>query len=503
MSERSIIVIGAGIAGLSAGCYGRMNGYDVRVFEQDERPGGLCTSWERGGYTIHGNMAFLGGSGPGTAFHKIWQELGVIPKIRMIDYDYFAVFEGRNGQTFFAHTNIDRLEKHMKDLAPEDGKQIDELIAGVRTFASYAMPIDKAPELLGPADMLRLILTRLPLLRALNRWKKITIKDFAHRFKNPLLRDSFLEFRLMFSDDLPMALILMMLAWSHRNSCGYPVGGAIPFVRSIEERFAELGGEISYHARISKILTKDGRAVGVRSTEGTEYFADTIISTADGGTTIFEWLDGRYINDKIRRNYDRLPITSTGLLVSLGVNRTFPGVPTSAAGFIYWLDEPVMIGGREFTSLRPMIYNFDPTLAPPGKTLMRVLLPTDYEYWSALGQTSERYKAEKEAAAQTVISLLDRRYAGLASHIEMWDVATPLTFERYTGNRRGSSIGWDLTPQTFMMPMSKTLPGLQNFYLAGQWVTPGGGLPMVALSGRNVIQLICRRDKRPFAPPAA
>jgi phytoene dehydrogenase-like protein len=499
MNEKSIIIIGAGLAGLSAGCYARMNGYDVRVFEQDARPGGLCTSWERGGYTIHGNLAFLGGSGPGTDLYKIWQELGVVPKVRMIDYDYFAVFEGRDGKIFYVFTDIDRLEEHMKDLAPEDRKLIDEFIGGVRTFARYQMPVEKAPELLGPADMLRLMLTRFPFLRAIKKWKKVTIKDFAKRFQNPLLRDSFLEFRLCFTDDLAMPLILMSLAWSHLNSCGYPVGGAVPFVRSIEDRLIELGGHILYKTRISKILVKDDQAVGVRSADGDEHFAQTIVSAADGWTTIFDWLDGHYVNDKIRQNYERLPITSTGLLVSLGISRTFPEVHTSAAGFIYWLDQAVMIGGREFTSLRPMIYNFDPTLAPPGKTLMRVLLPTDYEYWSDFGRTSERYKAEKEAVAQTVISLLDRRYPGLSGHVEMWDVATPLTFERYTGNRKGSFIGWDLTPQTFMMPMNKTLPGLGNFYLAGHWVAPGGGVPMAALSGRNVVQIICRRDHRPFA----
>lgn len=499
MSERSIIIIGAGIGGLAAGCYARMNGYDVQVFEQDARPGGLCTSWERGGYTIHGNVAFLAGSGPGTAFHKIWKELGVIPSIKMIDYDHFAVFEGQDGKIFYAHTNIDHLEEHMKDLAPEDKSVIDEFISAARTLARYQMPIEKAPELLGPADMVRLLLTRFPLVRTLNKWKKITIKDFAHRFKNSLLRDSFLEFRLMFTDDLPVALILMALAWSHHNSCGYPVGGAVPLVKAIEKRLVDLGAKIRYKARIAKIIVRDGRAVGVRTSDGDDHFAGAIVSAADGRTSIYDWLEGRYLDDKTRGYYDRLPVSSTALFVSLGVNRTFPDFPASAAGFIFWLDKPVCIGGRTHTSLRPMIYNFDPTLASPGKTLIRVLLPSDYEYWLSLAQTAERYKAEKETASQTVISLLDRRYPGLASCIEMWDVATPLTFERYTGNWRGSFIGWDLTPKTFMMPMSKTLPGLQNFYMAGQWVAPGGGLPLVALSGRNVVQLICRRDKKPFS----
>lgn len=498
MNDRSIIIIGAGIAGLSAGCYASMNGYDVRVFEQDTRPGGLCTSWERGGYTIHGNMAFLGGSGPGTAFHKVWKELGVIPSIKMMDYDYFAVFEGKGGRMFYAHTDIDRLDRHMKELAPEDKNLIDEFISGIRVFARYQLPVEKTPELLGPVDMIRLLLSRFPLLRALKKWKKITIKDFAHRFRNPVLRDSFLEFRLMFTDELPAALILMALAWSHRNSCGYPIGGSVPFVRAIEDRLVGLGGNILYNTRIVKILVRDGRAVGVRCADGDEFLAETVISAADGRATIYDWLEGRYLNDKITGYYERLPVSSTALFVSLGVNRTFPDVPASAAGFVFWLDEPATIGGRTHTSLRPMIYNFDPTLAPSGRTLMRVLLPDDYEYWRSLAQTPERYKAEKETAARTVISLLDRRYPGLASCVEMWDVATPLTFERYTGNRRGSFIGWDLTPETFMMPMNKTLPGLRNFYLAGQWVTPGGGLPTVALSGRNVVQLICRRDKRPF-----
>ena len=46
--------------------------------------------------------------------------------------------------------------------------------------------------------------------------------------------------------------------------------------------------------------------------------------------------------------------------------------------------------------------------------------------------------------------------------------------------------------------MRKTLPGLDNFYMAGQWVEPGGGLPAVAMSGRNVIQIICKKEKKKF-----
>ena len=145
-----------------------------------------------------------------------------------------------------------------------------------------------------------------------------------------------------------------------------------------------------------------------------------------------------------------------------------------------------------------MIYNFDPTLAPPGKTFVRFYIPSDYDYWNSLAQNPADYRAEKERIVKTLAGFLEGLYPGVASQIEMWDVATPLTFEHFTGNWRASPLGWDCTTKTFFSRMRKTLPGLRNFFMAGQWVEPGGGIPMVAVSGRNVIQILCRRDRKAF-----
>lgn len=253
MSDKSIIVIGAGIAGLSAGCYGRMSGYQVQILEQDTRPGGLCTSWERNGYTINGGLAFLGGSGPLVKMHRIWEELGVVPKVRMIDYEYFVIVEGDEGKRFLLYTDVDRLERHMKELAPEDEKLIDEFISAVRVFTRYHLPFEKAQELYTPWDTLKLLYSHFPLIRALGKWKKISIKEFARRFNNPFLREAFFQIRALFSDDLPMVMLLMFFAWSHLKSAGYPEGGSLRFAQAIEDRFTGLGGKIEYKARVDKI----------------------------------------------------------------------------------------------------------------------------------------------------------------------------------------------------------------------------------------------------------
>ena len=97
-----------------------------------------------------------------------------------------------------------------------------------------------------------------------------------------------------------------------------------------------------------------------------------------------------------------------------------------------------------------------------------------------------------------VVGLLDKRFPGFAASVEMRDVATPLTYERYTGNWKGSTLGWMTATNNFLTHPSKTLPGLGNFYMAGQWMEPGGGIPQAAISGRNVMQIICDQDKMAF-----
>jgi phytoene dehydrogenase-like protein len=330
------------------------------------------------------------------------------------------------------------------------------------------------------------------------KWGEITIQDVAQRFKNPFMRQAFpFIFNLQNPPDFPMMAVLTTFAWMDQKTGGYSVGGSLELARAVERRYLALGGEIHYKSRVVKILVENDRAVGVQLADGSEHRSDIVISAADGHTTLFDMLDGKYINDKIQGYYDKLP-HSPLVYIGLGVARSFEEIPPTVTGIDCPLDEPITIGGQERKRLSVQIYNFDPTLAPAGKTFVRVMFASDYEYWKKLKQDPERYKAEKERIADQVVAALDRRFPGLAAQVEMRDVATPMTWERYTGNWQGSFQGWRETTKTLRMRMSKTLPGLKNFYMAGQWVEPGGSLPTAAMSGRNVTQIICKQDKKKF-----
>jgi phytoene dehydrogenase-like protein len=142
------------------------------------------------------------------------------------------------------------------------------------------------------------------------------------------------------------------------------------------------------------------------------------------------------------------------------------------------------------------IYNFDPSLAPAGRTMVVISYPTDYDYWEKLKQDLPRYEAEKERIFTEVMAGLEQRFSGIAAQVEMHDVATPMTWVRYTGNWRGSYEGWMFGAYD---SIDKTLPGLGNFYMAGQWVNAGGGMCTAVMSGSHTIQLICKQDGKKFA----
>jgi phytoene dehydrogenase-like protein len=212
-------------------------------------------------------------------------------------------------------------------------------------------------------------------------------------------------------------------------------------------------------------------------------------------------LDGKYADDKIREPYEKWPIFQPLIFAGIGVNRSFADEPLSVSGFSYPLSSPVEIGDRVRNRLWIHIYNHDPSMAPAGRTSIIIMMESRYDYWEKLAEDESAYKVKKEEIARILVEQLDKRFPGIASQVEVVDVATPMTFKRYTGNWQGSFEGWLITPANsyvVMKPMSQMLPGLSNFFMCGQWVEPGGGLPTGIMSGRRLVKALCKEDHRKF-----
>lgn len=493
----SIIIVGAGIAGLAAGCYGQMNGYRTQIFELHDLPGGLCTAWERKGYVFDGCIHYLLGTAAGQPFHQLWQELGVLQGRPIIHHQEMMRIVASDGKTLVVYADPDRLEQHLKELSPADAELAEDFAAGVRLFTRFDMSaLQQQPrELMGPQGWAKLGLEMLPYALPLARWGMTSAKDFADRFSDHFLRRAIPQ--IFAWDSCPVMAGMSLLAYMHTGNGGFPAGGSLEFARALERRYLEMGGQIHYKAQVERILVEDDRAAGVRLYDDSEHRADYVISTADGRGTIFTLLAGQYASRELHKRYDgRLPMR-TQVQVSLGVARDLSGEPHWAT---YLLDDPLLIAGQERREIGVKHYCFDPSMAPTGKSVVEVMLPSDYDYWQRI-YGRKLYDTEQIQVCEQVIDFLETRYPGLRGDIEVKDVATPLSYERYTGNWMGATCGWLLTKDTMLwmiQGVDKTLPGLGNFYMAGQWVEPGGMVPIVAMSGRNAIQLICHEDARPF-----
>ena len=505
--NKKVGIIGAGIAGLSAACYLQMNGYDTDIYELHTTPGGLCTSWKREDYTFDGCIHWLMGSNPGNPFYNLWNELIKMDEIQFIHHDTLFDIEVKNhkdkygNNIFHLYSNINQLEKYMKDIAPEDSVVIDDFIESIRELQKWDLPpnIEKAPELLSISEKLKM-LKLYPFLKYVKKWKDFLISDLVGVFKNPFIRDAF----LLGTGELDFSILVltMQLANFDKKTTGYPIGGSMVLSRALEKKFISLGGNIHYKSKVQKIIVEDNTATGVILENGEKIHSDYVISAADGKFTIFEALEGKYVSEKLLKLYneqDPYKIFNSGILVSLGVAKRFDN-PTHQIRFE--LDEPYLL--PDGTSVKTMDYSdyyYDPTLAPPGKSVLNVLLITyKCDYWESLRERDKKqYNKEKNGVAEKVINILEKKLPGLKDSVEVVDVATPATFKRYTNNWNGSIQGW-MPPADFLAVKSvgKELPGLKNFYMIGQWVTPGGGLPPAILDGRNVAQLVCKQDKMKF-----
>ena len=130
--KKKIIIIGGGVAGLSAGIYSAMNGFETEIIEMHNVAGGQCTAWERKKYRFDYCLHWLVGTSKG-AFHEIWKETNVLNnETEIINHEVHSQLFDKDRNKLIIYTNIDRWEKYLIEMAPEDTKSIRRMCNDMR-----------------------------------------------------------------------------------------------------------------------------------------------------------------------------------------------------------------------------------------------------------------------------------------------------------------------------------------------------------------------------------
>ena len=151
-----VVIIGGGVAGLTAGVYARKAGWEVALYEKNALVGGECTGWDRQGFHIDNCVHWIMGMRPGTALYEVWRENGAVSDgVELLRSDHMYTSElGGERVTLWADEARTRRELHA--LSPEDGDAIDELLDDALAARSIEIPAEKPPELMGAADGLKM-----------------------------------------------------------------------------------------------------------------------------------------------------------------------------------------------------------------------------------------------------------------------------------------------------------------------------------------------------------
>ncbi len=493
--KKKVAIIGAGIAGLSAGCYLQKFGFETEIFEAHSKPGGLCSWWIREGFTIDGCIHWLPGFQSTGDMYPLWRDIIPIDESSVHFFDELYQIAGSDGESFRAFIDVKKLEEEMLRIAPEDTKQIRKFIKLVKKFKRIVIPILKPFKLMSLKEKLVFALMILSRGRLILKLSRMTCADYGEKFLNPILKRFFNSSYLPF---LPFISIVVNSNWMVKEGVGYPLGGSQKLIKMFVEEYEKTGGKIHYNSLVEKIIITEKQTKGLKTAKGENHYFDYVISTGDYYETLQRLIGKEYLSRKQRKWFTNSNAdTLSGLFLSIGLKgKVFKN---KEHRIFFKCVEPIVINaGNEITELEVTIYDFDPTATPEEHTLLTLFFYTnDGQYWIDLREKNKvAYNEEKKKLLEEVIDRFEKQFGEIRNKIVFTDIATPATFKRYTRNWKGGIHGWYITPKIFKKIIPKSVKGLKNFYMTGQWIESYGGVTNCLKGGRHVAQLIAQDFRR-------
>jgi prolycopene isomerase len=476
-----VIIIGAGIGGLTAGALLANRGMKVLLVEQHGKPGGYCSTFRRGPFVFDVAVHLVGGCEEGGLVDEVLREARVRDELRFarVSPMYLAV---RGGERVEVPSNLHELAEVVSRFAPGD-PGVRPLVAKIYEIGATLLGFEGEPS---PERSFR------ALASVANR----SYLDFVESYVSDPRALSLLCGLAIYAG-LPPAqtdagLMISMLISYHRGAF-YPLGStqtlADAFVRSI----TGAGGSVRLRKRVKKILLSGGRAHGVELSNGEGLTARAVISNADSTQTLFDLLGEEHLPPPFTRRYGRMrrSVSAVNLYLALDGNPGFSHHEMFNLSELHPREWQIFYrprsGGAPFMSVT-MPSLLEPGLAPDGCHALAVNTFTDDP------ELVERFRDDegKEAIREDILSTAEQLLPSLRSHIiaRRSEVATPRTLMRYTLNAGGSALGWGkYWDQRWPHRLGPHTP-VGGLYMAGHWTRGAHGVYGVVKSGKDTAERV-------------
>ncbi|MCR5502777.1 MAG: NAD(P)/FAD-dependent oxidoreductase [Lachnospiraceae bacterium] len=491
MSDRKekVIVIGGGIAGLSAGIYALKAGFEAEIYEKNAIPGGECMGWNRNGYHIDNCIHWLTGTDPENALWQVWKTVGAIDEnteYAETDRFYTSCVDGKEVTLW---NDLERTEKELIRESPGDEAEIRKFIQYVRYAEKCVLPAIKPMDMMGIKDYLEMGKSMADMPKVMKEYGKISCKELGMRFGSPVIRKLMCDY---LPEEYTAYSFLVSYGTMTSGNGKIPLKGSLAMSLRMADRFKEMGGILHTSSSVEKIVIEKKKARGIRLADGSFATADHVISAVDTDYLFGKLIDRKYMPKDLAKAYaDRrsYPVT-TGFQAAYAINADF-----SAKDTVFFECAPLKVGERSFSRISVKNYSYDRSFAPEGKTVLQANLvqsDEDYLYWESL--SPEEYAEAKRKLTGELTERITARFPELKDEIMLLDSWTPLTYNRYCNAYHGSYMGFVTTVGSRQMRFKGIVKGVSDLYVAGQWIMSPGGLPVAVVSGKFAVQRILKKQ---------
>lgn len=473
--DYDVIIVGAGIGGLSCGALLARRGLRVLVIEQHRKVGGYCTSFQRKGFVFDGGVEAVSGLGEKGPVRHLFRELGLDPEEFFIrTREEYVIGERRLKIPERAGDFIELLKREFPDeqqniprFFREVEKVYREIYQDVTLNGGTPLPPPLIYRVRGPQALLDY-----PKNHPHHYlWMQKSFQEVLDTyFQNRELK-AFLSVLTAYlgagAEDLNADAMAIIFGY-YFDGGYYPRGGSQRLADTLAGVIGRHGGEIRTGCLVEKILLENCAVYGVAA-GGKEYRSRIVVSNANAKNTFFSLVGKEHLPGWFTAYLKTLKESVSAFMVYLGVDMELAGY------------SPLLKVVRNGEGLGIVISsNLDPSLTPPGKASVSLitLFPAGTDFGL---RGSKDYHRKKKAFSEKLISLANQVIPGLSRHIVVQDAATPQTFARYTLNPSGCIYGFDQSRSAPSRPYFKT--PVKGLYLAGASTFPGGGIEAVVISG--------------------
>lgn len=479
---KKVIIIGGGIAGMTAGVLLQKAGFKTEIYEKNALPGGQCTGWKREGYFIDNCIHWLTGTRPGSALHELWKEIGALGDgVELYKKEMF--FSSKlNGQTLTFWRDKERTRKEMLALSPEDEKEINKLIEYVSLAETMTVPVEKPFDAMNPIDFMKLGMSMKEMGKVMKEYGNMDINELAMRFKHPLIRRAIIDY-------MPSGYQAYAFLVSYGTVTGgngdIPKGGSLAMSLRIADRYKEYGGVIHTNANVENIILNGKKAEGILLENGIKVEADYVICACDTDYTFRKLLPEKYMPKGLREMYinrKKYPVSS-GFQIAYAVDGVFEELTGTR---VFSCDE-MNVGKQTVQCMSVQAYDYETDFAPKGKMILQTNFSQteeDYKYWELLYADKAAYNLQKTEIAEQAIKRVVEEYPFLEGKIRVIDVWTPITYTKYCNSYKGAYMSFVTTKTAKSITVPGVIRGIDNVMLASQWLMGPGGLPTAAAMGK-------------------